>query len=297
MLRISGSAVRMSQSFSCVEPVLTPPCMFSPFCSRALTVKSTPCHTSRLIADLGGQRVVVVHLAELGRHHVHEASHRGPAVVPQPRIDGIDDVELREVGGGERQVVGHAEVRPRAAEVADVDADARHQLVHDADRRFPVGLAVVEAGDEIRVELLRRYRRAERQVAGLRALAVGLEVGEVAVRDEVAVGVVPRAGRRDRAGDDRRVGLAAQAVERLAQQVLVEAELHRRLAGAEEVVGEAAPVGQVLPVDVVRGRERDVPVRRQRHRAERLSGKLVWNQSKRIAPATVSRSIVHRSCA
>src|SRR6187200_3240510 len=47
------------------------------------------------------------------------------------------------------------------------------------------------------------------------------------------------------------VGIAAQPIERLTQQVLVEAELQRRLAGAEQVVGKAAAIGHVFPVDVV----------------------------------------------
>ena len=102
-----------------------------------------------------------------------------------------------------------------------------------------------------------------------RALAVGGRVRQVALRNEVEVRVQPRAARRvDEAAHGMRARAAGvdadQRADGLPLDVLVQADLDRRLAVAGEVVGEAEPRRDVMPVDERRFRQRDVgAVRRQ----------------------------------
>src|SRR5262245_4800619 len=133
---------------------------------------------------------------------------------------------------------------------------------------------MVEPGDEVLVVQIARHRRAERGVVDWAALAVLKRVQKIALRDVVGVdsqsaAIVPGAirGRSER---EHRIRIAAESIERLSQEVLVERDLQRGLAVAEQIVGERAAIGKVLPRDIVLRGERDVPRRREWRRTDGL---------------------------
>src|SRR5204862_1330770 len=128
------------------------------------------------------------------------------------------------------------------AEVPDTHAQAGSQLVLHGDRALPVVVLHVEPADSISRALRARLAHlAEGEVRPGPALTLGRRVEEVAVGHEVAVGVVPRAARRQRLVGRRDVHGRTGVPRWIAAQV----HLEGRLAVAKEVVGGADPGAEV----------------------------------------------------
>ena len=158
-----------------------------------------------------------------------------------------------EVGRRVRAVVDRQEVAEPAAEVADVDADARHQLVLHAGRELGVPRTV--APPEARVRVERRDRRQQRRSwPGRRRTRRWPPCS----RRSQSATKLPRRG----SPTGRRMSFHARfacvvmpaglpiGVDR--QHVPAEVDLQRRLAVAEQVVGRPATRGvtslKLLPV-------------------------------------------------
>ncbi len=215
------------------------------------------------------------------------------AAAGQPRIGGCGDAERREVARSDREIVGGREVLEPPLEVANLDRDARHQLLLNRRAELPVSRTDAPPVEQRGVDGRGGSRRgAERRRARGGAFAVGGIVGQVALRDVIPVArrsrppcsiVGPRAGGRRRDARDR-VGdrvVVVQVAGRV--HVLADVDLHRRLAVAEDVVGHAAARRDVLVVDARRFRER------QRRRQEGLAVNHGWTNRlcRRVAPRIV----------
>src|SRR6185369_10063936 len=109
-------------------------------------------------------------------------------------------LEWREIAGGDRTIVGDAEVAVPAAEVADIDADSRRQLMLDTLGELPVVGTCVPALKRGRVIRGAGNDLAEPEVAddatgvpAARTQILRQRVDQVAVRREVVVGIGPAA--------------------------------------------------------------------------------------------------------
>ena len=147
------------------------------------------------------------------------------------------------------------------------------------------------AVQQIGIVELRRTRGTERRGSGRTAFAVGERIEEVALRREVAVRVGPGSVR----GVDQRVdriGIAAERIQRLPEEVLVERHLQRRLAVAAQIVSSSGAIGEVVPPEVVLRREGDVAIRHEWTRPDVLfreaGGEVV------VAQRQIDRELVHR---
>ena len=116
----------------------------------------------------------------------------------------------------------------------------------DAGGRLPVERAHAPALQQVGIPPRNRAERAEGAIRERAALAIGVDVRQVAVGHVVAVGVGPGAVR----GGDNRVHRVVEARDRRAHRLLVPAqrELQCRFAVAEEVVGSTEPRSDVLVV-------------------------------------------------
>ena len=142
------------------------------------------------------------------------------------------DAVLLEVGRRDIEVVGRREMSLGAAEIRQLRSDARHQLVRDRGRDFPVVAPVIEASVGFGIVAGGHVDLTEGVVAQRAELR--------SLRDAVAVGVgVPRARRVV----DRRIERVEQSREadRRGLHVAAQRPLERGLAVAEEVVGRAHP--------------------------------------------------------
>ena len=90
------------------------------------------------------QRIEVLHQSKLGGIHVIETSESLTAV-RQPLVGGDREAELCEVLRPDQYVVGDLEVAPDPPEVADVDGNAREDLVLDARHELIVVRAMAPA--------------------------------------------------------------------------------------------------------------------------------------------------------
>ena len=134
---------------------------------------------------------VVRRTAEARRLEIVETRHRVAAAAGQPRINRHRDAELIEVRGTDRAVVGDREVLIRAPEIGGIERRAREQLALHARRELPVREALVPAAQEIGIVNGAGARAAERRVRHRAAFAIGQRADQIAVGDEVAVGVGP----------------------------------------------------------------------------------------------------------
>src|SRR4029077_4532733 len=97
---------------------------------------------------------------ELRRLQIVEAANGLTTAAGQPRIRRRRDAERVEVRRRREHVVGDDEVAERRPEVRDLDADAGHQLVSDANGALPVVWAVTEAMRDVVVVRRARDGRA-----------------------------------------------------------------------------------------------------------------------------------------
>ena len=145
----------------------------------------------------------VLDLSEFVLVDVVQAAHLVPAPARKPRIDRRGDAVRTVVRLGHRQVVGGPEVARPIAVVTGVHRQPRPKLLLHLRPDVPEIIADAEAVKHIvGPNSGRRVVLAKVLIIERPALSVRAEIAQVAVRNVVPVGIIPRAGRRvDGRGD------------------------------------------------------------------------------------------------
>ena len=182
-----------------------------------------------------------------------EGRQRLSAAIGQPRVGWRREREPLVVCRPGREIVGDTDVAVRPSRVLDLGAQTRDDLVLNAGRELPVVGPLAPALHQVRI--VGRTGRDGAEQGGVdqgSTLTVGGEVVQVAVMVLVAVEVGPRAGRLIEQSVDgmRRVGHlgGSEAGGSEPLEILVERDLQRRAAVAEQVVGRAQLRRDVVPV-------------------------------------------------
>ena len=217
--------------------------------------------------ELGGTRDEVVGPAEQRRRDVIEVVDDISTRPRQPRVCRHRNAVAVVVGRRHRTVVGHGErggQRGRCRHRVGVDErieiptvvsgfhrDAREDFLLHRDAELPVAGTHARAFQQVRiVGGGRRHQLPEVQVGGRPALPVGGRVQQIAVRDVVAVRIVPGPGRLRRHTTAelpaRRIGLDEDARPLRRIHVGAGVDLQRRLPVAEHIHRHSTAIGDVV---------------------------------------------------
>src|SRR6185503_19552089 len=126
------------------------------------------------------------------RANVIEAADFAAAAARQRRARGSGDAVRRKVARADGEVVGDHEVSVPRAEVGDVEREAGTQLVLQREGALPVVATVTETGKRVGAEPRFVGRQAKPCRRQRTAFAVGGGQYQVAVGNEVGVGISPR---------------------------------------------------------------------------------------------------------
>ena len=211
---------------------------------------------------LRGRHEVVRRASEGGLFEIHEAADLFAAAIRQSGIRRGGDAETVVIPRRRRPILGREEIAEPVPRPLDVHHQPFVQLMLQADQQLAVVGPDVPAAQDVRVPCGDDVGVAQRRAQG-EAFTVRRREGQIAIRDEIAVGIEPRPGRAVDARIDRVV--RGGRGDRLAGDVLAVIRAEHRLAVGEQIPGNAGTRRDVLP----RRRIRRLRVVFRRHELQR----------------------------